>query len=204
MKKNKKFIYLISPNSIDKHYFFKNLDMVLKSKKVSYFQLRLKKNNFNKIVSVGKKIKKICKKHKVKLILNDNPLAAYKIGADGCHIGQNDGTIKNARKILKNKIIGATCHNSKKLINKAISEGADYIAIGAFYPSNTKKIRFKATIKHLLMAKKISKVPIVAIGGINSENYKKLLLNKANFLAISSYIWNNKKLKPLEAIKLLK
>ena len=204
LKKIKKSIYLISPEKIENNNFFKYLKLILKTKKVSHFQLRLKKNKFKKIVSTGKKIKNICKKNKVKFIVNDSPLVAKKIGADGCHIGQSDGSIKNARKILKNKIIGVTCHNSKKLIRKALNEGADYIAIGAFYSSKTKKIRFKASQKLLLEAKKFTKVPIVAIGGINSKNYKKLLLNKANFLAISSYIWKNKKLNPVEAIKILK
>ena len=147
---------------------------------------------------------KVCKKYKVKLIINDSPYLTNKIGADGCHLGQSDSDMKFARKKLKNKIIGITCHNSIKLVNKAISEGADYIAMGAFYSSKTKKIKFKATIKQLKEAKKITKIPIVAIGGINFSNYKKLLLNKANFLAISGYIWNNNKLNPVESIRKLK
>ena len=204
MKKNKKFIYLISPENIKENSFYKNLEILLKIKKVSYFQLRLKRTKLKKIISIGKKIKSICKKNSVKLIINDNPLAANKIGADGCHIGQKDGSVKKAKKILKNKILGITCHNSIKLIKKALNGGVDYIAIGAFYSSKTKKIKYKASIKFLLKARKMTKIPIVAIGGINSENYKKLLLNKANFLAISGYIWKNKKLNPIEAIKKLK
>jgi thiamine-phosphate pyrophosphorylase len=90
------------------------------------------------------------------------------------------------------------------LAKLAVKDKADYIAFGAFYFSRTKKIKFKSSIGLLKRAKKIINTPIVAIGGINSGNYKKLLLNKANFLAISGYIWNNKKLKPLEAIKKLK
>ena len=112
--------------------------------------------------------------------------------------------IVEARKIIGNKIIGITCHNSIKLAKVAIKNNADYVAFGAFNLSKTKKVKYRASINLLKKARKITKTPIVAIGGINSENYKKLLLNKANFLAISSYIWNNKKLKPLEAIKLLK
>ena len=204
MKKIKKSIYLISPQNIENDKFFKDLDLVLKTKKISHFQLRLKKKSLKKIISIGKKIKKICKKHKVKFIVNDNPIIAKKIGADGCHIGQSDGSIQSARNILKNKIVGVTCHNSIKLIKKALNKGVDYITIGAFYPSKTKKVRFRATIKLLLKAKKITNIPIVAIGGINSKNYKKLLLNNANFLAISSYIWKNKKLNPIEAVKILK
>ena len=111
---------------------------------------------------------------------------------------------KNARKILGNKIIGITCHNSKKLIKKAIKDKADYIALGAFFSTKTKKVKHKANLKFLNWAKKTTNIPIVAIGGIKFDNYKKLLLNKANFLATSSYIWNNKKYKPNEAIKKLK
>ena len=112
--------------------------------------------------------------------------------------------ILKARNILKNKIIGVTCHNSIKLTKLALKNQADYVAIGAFNTSKTKRTKYKADLNLLKKLKNITKTPIVAIGGINSINYKKLLLNKANFLAISSYIWNNKKLKPLEAIKKLK
>ena len=137
-------------------------------------------------------------------MINDSPFIAKKIKADGCHLGQKDMNIYKARKILKNKIIGLTCHNSKKLILKAINEKADYIALGAFFSTKTKKIKYKANIKILRYARNITNIPIVAVGGINLSNYKKLLLNKANFLAISGYIWNNKKLKPEEAIQRLK
>jgi thiamine-phosphate pyrophosphorylase len=109
--------------------------------------------------------------------------------------------IFEARKLISKKIIGITCHNSIKLANIAVKNKADYIAFGAFYSSKTKKIKYRAPIRILKKVRKITKTPIVAIGGINSSNYKKLLLNKANFLAISGYIWKNKKLKPLDAIK---
>ena len=92
-------------------------------------------------------------------------------------------------------------HLAKKI---AINNKASYLAFGAFNPSKTKKVKYKASIKLLKKARKMTKTPIVAIGGINSSNYKKLLLNKANFLAISGYIWNNKKYKPSEAIKRIK
>ena len=204
MKKTNKFIYLISPRKIKNNKFYSNLVFVFKSKKISFFQLRLKKESPKKIINIGKKIKKICKRFNIKLIINDNPFLAKKITPDGCHIGQSDSTVFEARKILKNKIIGITCHNSMKLIKKAIIDRADYIALGAFYSTKTKKVKYRAKIKLIKEAKKITKIPIVAIGGINLNNYKKLLLIKANFLAISSYVWNNKKYKPLEAIKKLK
>ena len=203
-RKNKRFIYLISPNEIKEEEFYSNLNQVLSSKKVSFFQLRLKKESLKKQINIGKKIKKICKKHKVKFLINDNPIIAKKVNADGCHLGQKDMNIFMARKILKNKIIGITCHNSIRLAKKAIDCGADYLAFGSFYSSKTKKIRYKASLKILTLAKKLTNTPVVAIGGIKDTNYKKLLLNKANFLAISGYIWNNYKLKPLQAIKKLK
>ena len=90
------------------------------------------------------------------------------------------------------------------LAKKAIKAKASYIAFGAFYPSKTKKTKHQASIKILRKYKKFTKTPIVAIGGINSDNYKNLLLNNANFLAISGYIWKNKKYKPLQAIERLK
>tara|TARA_B100001057_G_scaffold249376_1_gene249660 strand:- start:392 stop:1006 length:615 start_codon:yes stop_codon:yes gene_type:complete len=198
-----KFIYLISPNKISKS-FYKDLSNILKLKKVSFFQLRLKNTSFNNKLYIGKKIKKICKKNNTKFLINDDVMLAKKLNADGCHLGQKDTKIIHARKIFKKKIIGITCHNSIKLAISAIKSKADYLAFGAFYPSKTKSTRFKATLSLLKKISKITKTPIVAIGGINSDNYKKLLLNKANFLAISGYIWNNKKLKPIEAIKRLK
>ena len=109
--------------------------------------------------------------------------------------------ILDARKLIGNKIIGITCHNSIKLARIALKHKANYLAFGAFNYSKTKKIKYKASVNLLKKARKITKTAIVAIGGINSNNYQKLLLNKANFLAISGYVWNNKKLKPVEAIK---
>ena len=199
----KKFIYLISPLKIDR-YFYNHLKKVLIENKVSIFQLRLKKESLKKKLIIGKIIKKICKKYNVKFLINDDVYLAKELNADGCHLGQKDMNIIEARKIIGNKIIGITCHNSIKIAKIAIDNRADYLAFGAFNSSKTKKIRYKASINILKKAKELSKIPIVAIGGINSNNYKKLLLNKANFLAISGYIWNNKKLNPVEAIKKLK
>ena len=200
----KKFIYLISPNKIRDESFYTNLALVLSSKKVSFFQLRLKnETTLNKLI-VGKKIKKICKKYKVKFLINDDPMLAKKLNADGCHLGQKDMDLIKARKILKKKIIGVTCHNSINLAKTAINAGADYLAFGAFYASKTKIVKYRAKLRIIKSVKKITMLPIVAIGGIKLNNYKKLLLNKANFLAISGYIWNNKKYKPFEAIKKLK
>jgi len=204
LKFNKnKFIYIVSPSKIYKS-FLNDLDKIFQLKKVSFFQLRLKKKSFKEKLIIGKKIKKICKKFNVKFLINDDVYLTKQLDADGCHIGQKDMKISEARKLIGNKIIGVTCHNSIKLAKIGIKNKADYLAFGAFNPSKTKKTKYKASINLLKKTRKITKTPIVAIGGINSKNYKKLLLNKANFLAISGYIWRNKKLKPIEAIKQLK
>ena len=203
-KTNKKFVYLISPNKIENDNFYLDLNLVLSAHKVTFFQLRLKEETSRNKILFGKKIKKICKKYKVKFLVNDDPKLAKKLNADGCHLGQKDMNILRARKIMGNKIIGVTCHNSIYLAKKAINDGADYLAFGAFYSSKTKIAKYKAELKILKLAKNITATPIVAIGGVKLSNYKKLLLNKANFLAISGYIWNNKRYKPLDAIKKLK
>ena len=117
------------------------------------------------------KILKICKRNRVKFIVNDDPYLASKVNADGCHLGQKDMNVVKARKILKNKIIGVTCHNSIKLAEKALLASANYIALGAFFKSKTKKVKYKINIK-MLKIKKLIKIPIVAIGGINKSNYK--------------------------------
>jgi len=199
----KKFIYLISPNKIYPQ-FYKDLKEILETRKVQFFQMRLKKYSLKEKILIGKKIQQICKKNSTKFLVNDDPILSKKLNADGCHLGQKDMDIKNARKIVGKKIIGITCHNSINLAKAAIKKQADYIAFGAFFSTTTKKVKFKATTKILNKAKKLTKVPIVAIGGINFDNYKKLLLNNANLLAISGYVWNNKNYKPIESIKKLK
>ena len=199
----KKFVYLISPNNLYPQ-FYQDLKKILETGKVGLFQLRLKKYSFKQKILIGKKIQQICKKNGIKFIVNDDPILSKKLNADGCHLGQKDMDINHARKIIGNKIIGITCHNSIKLAKAAIKEKASYIAFGAFFSTKTKKVKFRAKTEILNKAKKITQTPIVAIGGININNYKKLLLNKANLLAISSYVWNNKKYKPLETIVKIK
>ena len=200
----RRFLYLISPNKI-KQSFYKDLEDVLSSKKIKYFQLRLKKYSNFKILKIARKVKTLTKKYKVELIINDFPLLAKKINADGCHLGQSDSSIKDARKLLKkNKIIGITCHGSKKLILNGIKERADYIALGSFFKSKLKPHAKKAKRNLIKWSKKRTKLPLVAIGGINNKNYKILMKLGINYLALSSYIWNNPRLKPKEAIEKLK
>ena len=199
----KKLVYLISPSKINKE-FYSQLDEVLIFKNVKFFQLRLKKVKENSLIKIAKKIKKITDKHKVKLIINDNYKLACKINADGCHMGQFDGSFKIARKKLKNKILGITCHNSEALAKNAIKYKVNYIAFGSFFKSKLKPNASKANIDIIRWAKKNIKKPIVVIGGINNFNYKKLLNAGAKYIAISSFIWDNPKLKPEIAIRKFK
>ena len=199
----KKLVYLISPNKIYDN-FYNDLKKVLSARNVKFFQLRLKKEKKIKIIKIAREIRKITKKYKVNFIINDHPDIAKTIKADGCHLGQKDYSAKNTKKHLKKKIIGITCHNSKSLAKTAIKNKADYLAFGSFNRSKLKPYAKKANLNILKWAKKNTKKPIVAIGGINNSNYKKLIKSGANFIAISSYIWDNPKLKPEIAIRKFK
>ena len=199
----RKLVYLISPNKIHDN-FYDDLRKVLAVKNAKFFQLRLKKVKKSKVIKIAKEIRKITKKYKVKLIINDFPNVSKIVNADGCHLGQNDGSVVNAKKYLKKKIIGVTCHNSKSLAKIAIQNKADYLAFGSFNKSKLKPNAKRASLSILKWAKKNIKKPIVAIGGINNSNYKKLIKSGAKYIAISSYIWDNPKLKPEIAIKKFK
>ena len=147
-----------------------------------------------------------------RLELNPGAETAYidEITEEMCNVTPDDYDFGDAQQVARYNADSKRAAAYKELVEQrmkmhaAIKEKVDYIAIGSFYTSKTKKIKFKANIKLLKAAKKMTKIPIVAIGGINLKNYKKLLLNKANFLAISSYVWRNKKLSPVEAIRKLK
>ncbi len=196
-----RYLYLISPSKVNKK-FYRNLKEVLSTKKVKYFQLRLKQYPYSKVVRIGKKVRKITKNYKVKLIINDSAILAKKINADGCHLGQSDGSIKAAKKLLgKKKIIGITCHGSKRLILKAIKDKINYIALGSFFKSKLKPDAKRAQKQIVKWTKKRTNLPIVAIGGVNNKNFQSLMKLGVNYLALSSYIWNNPRLKPYKAIK---
>ncbi len=196
----KKLVYLISPKKINSN-FYNDLNKVFKAKNVKFFQLRLKNVKKAKIIKIAKKIRKITKKNRVKLIINDHPHISKIVNADGCHLGQNDSPIIISRKYLKKKIVGVTCHNSKLLAKIALRNKADYLAFGSFNKSKLKPKAKRANLNILKWAKKNVKKPIVAIGGINNSNYKRFIKSGAKYIAISSYIWDNPKLKPEIAIK---
>ena len=196
----RKIIYLISPNKINKNFYI-NLDKVLAFGNTAFFQLRLKNKKKEQISKIARKTIKITKKHKVKFLINDNVSLALSVRADGCHLGQQDGSLRIARKKLKKKILGITCHNSKKLAKSALKFNPNYLAFGSFYKSKLKPNALKANINILKWANKNIKKPIVVIGGINNNNFKKLIKFGSKYIAISSFIWDNPNLKPEEAIK---
>ena len=181
----KKFIYLISPNKI-RNSIYNELSEILKLGKVSFFQLRLKNSNFKDKLIIGRKIQKICKRYKTKFIINDDVALAKKLNADGCHLGQNDMRLIHARKIIKKKIIGITCHNSIRLAKLAIKDKADYVAFGAFFKTTTKIPKSHAKLEILKWWCQDTTVPAVAIGGINMNNCRTIIETGVDFLAISS------------------
>ena len=133
----KKLVYLISPNKLYKN-FYADLDAVLSYGNVKFFQLRLKNFKLKNLIIISNKIKKITRQHKVKFLINDNYIVAAKTKVDGCHIGQLDGSVKIAKRHLRGKIIGVTCHDSKILARKAIKDKASYFAFGLFFKSELK------------------------------------------------------------------
>ena len=198
-----KKIYLISPNKLNNNFYI-FLPKLLATKKIKFLQLRCKYYSKKILIKHVKKILPITKKYKVKLIINDDAQLSHKFKNVGFHLGQND--IKKNKKIMlsnKNKFFGITCHNSLSLAKKAVLLGTSYIAFGAFFPTRTKKVKYVADKNILKKAKKFN-TKIVAIGGITNQNYMDLLKFGADFIAISSFVWKNKELNPLEAIKLFK
>ncbi len=198
-----KKIYLISPNKLNKNFYI-FLPKILATRKIKFLQLRCKYYSKKILIKHIRKILPITKKYKVKLIINDDAQLAYRFENVGFHSGQND--LKKNKKIMrlsKNIVFGITCHNSLSLARKAILLDSTYIAFGAFFPTKTKKVKYVAD-KNILKKAKNLNTKIVAIGGITNKNYKVLLKDGADFIAISSFVWKNKEFNPLEAIKLFK
>ena len=184
-------LYLISPPNININEFIFSLDNVLNTGLVSCFQLRLKNVKDEDIIESAKALKPICNKYHVPFILNDRLDLVNKVEADGVHLGEDDGSILEARKLLGPKaIIGASCYNSKHLAMEAAEEGADYVAFGAFFDTITKDPKTKADMNIIKDWTLISNIPCVAIGGINSSNCKELVDVGVDFIAVVGSIWN--------------
>ena len=196
---SKPLIYLISPSKIDIKTFPGILSKVLDTQVVNIFQLRLKNYKDSDLISITSLLYKICIKKNVTFILNDRVDIAKKLNVDGVHLGKEDGSIKNARNILGNlKIIGSSCYNNINLSIKSQNLGANYIAFGAFFKTETKENTSKIILSGFKNIRKNINIPIVGIGGLNKFNIKKLIYFKPDFLAFCSSIWNTKRTPQIE------
>ncbi len=194
-------LYLISPERFELAGFAADLEAALKAGDVASFQLRMKNQPDEVIVEAAEKLIPICNKHDVAFILNDRADLAKKVGADGVHLGQSDGTVKETRENLgRGMVIGVTCHNSKHLAFEAGEAGADYVAFGAFFPTRTKATAYKAEPGLIRAWVDIAEIPCVAIGGITPENAGPIIEAGVHFLAVSSAVWDHKA-GPAAAVK---
>jgi thiamine-phosphate pyrophosphorylase len=185
-------LYLISPSSFDLANFAIQLNEALEAGDVACLQLRMKDATAEDILEAGEVLAPVCHAHDVAFIINDRVDMAKKLGAEGVHLGQTDGDIKEAREILgDDAAIGATCHNSIDLAFKAGEAGADYVAFGAFYPTKTKDSGYMAEPGILEAWDDIAEIPAVAIGGINVDNCMPLIKAGASFIAVCSAVWEH-------------
>ena len=195
----KPLIYLISPSKIDVKTFPGILSKVLDTQMINVFQLRLKNYKDLDLIKITSLLYKICKKKNVTFILNDRIDIAKKLDVDGVHLGKEDGSIKYARNILGNhKIIGSSCYNNKSLSIKSQNLGANYVAFGALFKTETKENTTKIVLADFKNIRKNINIPIVGIGGLNKFNIKKLIYLKPDFFAFCSSIWNTKRTPQIE------
>ncbi len=185
-------IYLITPPKIDDLEEFSSLlNRVLSSAPISSLQLRLKETPRARIVEIARTLLPITQTFNTALIINDDPLITHEVKADGVHLGQMDMDIKSAQEmLLAGSIIGVTCHNSKDLAFKAGSDGAHYVAFGSFFESKTKPEANPADLELLTWWHETMEIPSVAIGGITVDNAQKVIEAGADFIAISSGVWD--------------
>jgi len=201
-------IYLITPPQIDDlGAFTELLGQVLATAPVGCLQLRLKDTTRARIVEIAGALRPITQANDTALIINDDPGIAAEIGADGVHLGQSDlreiMDVKSAQEMLSpGSIIGVTCHNSKDLAFKAGSDGAHYVAFGSFFESTTKPDASPADLELLTWWHETMEIPSVAIGGITVENAELVIAAGADFIAVSSGVWDYKK-GAVQAVKQL-
>lgn len=192
-------LYLLTPPKIASDYV-ETLDKVLATGDVSAFQIRLKDHSADELDALIAPLVACARRHQVSVILNDDPHLALRHKADGVHIGQEDASYAEARRILGPKaIIGVTCHDSRHLAMLAGEQGADYVAFGAFFPTATKTPKAEASVDLLSWWTDLFEVPCVAIGGITSENVGPLVEAGADLVAVSSGVWDHPE-GPLAAI----
>ncbi len=187
-------IYLISEPKIELPQFTKDLQSALQTGLAPVFQLRLKGYEKQEILKIAREAKKICHDFGALFILNDSYKMALEAGADGAHLGDEDGLILEAKKNSpQNFIVGASCYDSRHLATEAAEQGADYISFGAFFPSKTKNSKGKPTTEIVDWCRELMDPPIVAIGGITAQNCAPLVKSKVDFLAIISFVWQHPK-----------
>lgn len=183
-------LYLVTPPRLEPRAFAETLKRALSGGDVASLQLRLKDVSDDEILRAGDLLISVAQRANVAFILNDRPDLAYKLGADGVHVGQEDASYADARALLGPKrIVGVTCHNSRHLAVEAAEAGADYVAFGAFFPTATKEPKTHAEPEILEWWSELTVVPCVAIGGITVENASPLIAAGADFLAVSAGVW---------------
>ncbi len=184
-------LYLISPLDVSGD-FPALLKAALSASPVAAFQFRVKGIDQHEAALLAAPLQEICAAHDVAFIVNDSIALAKRIKADGVHLGQEDGDPREARQELgRDAQIGVTCHNSRHLAMEAAEAGADYVAFGAFYPTSTKKVEHVAKIDTIEKWALVTEIPCVAIGGLTPDNAKPLIEAGADFIAVSSAVWNH-------------
>jgi thiamine-phosphate pyrophosphorylase len=183
-------LYLISPLEVAED-FPERLVRALDAGPVAAFQFRVKDIDQHKAATLAEPLQRICAERDVAFIVNDSIALAKRIGADGVHLGQEDGDPREARRELgPGAQIGVTAHDSKHLAMEAGEAGADYVAFGAFYPTTTKEVRHRADPSILGWWSTLFEIPCVAIGGITPDNAPPLIDAGADFLAVCGAVWN--------------
>jgi len=184
-------LYLVTPPKLEPIAFGETLKRALDAGDVASLQLRLKDVSDDNIRRATEALMPIAQANDVAFLINDRPDLAAELGADGVHIGQEDASYAVARAAVgPGNIVGVTCHNSRHVAMEAAESGADYVAFGAFYPTQTKEPKTSADPEILSWWSELMVVPCVAIGGITVENAKPLIDAGADFLAVSSGVWN--------------
>lgn len=192
-------LYLISPLDVAGS-FPDRLARALDAGPVAAFQFRIKDIDEHQAARLAEPLQAICAAREVAFIVNDSISLAKRIGADGVHLGQDDGTVEEARQRLGREAqIGVTCHDSRHLAMEAGEAGADYVAFGAFFPTTTKQTEFLAEPELLTWWQELMEIPCVAIGGITPENCAPLVRAGADFLAVSGAVWNGDEVAAVQA-----
>ena len=184
-------LYLITPSRIEPKSFAETLKRALDGGDVASLQLRLKDVSDDEILRAGDALLRVTQRAGVAFILNDRPDLAARLGADGVHIGQEDASYSDARAAMgRDRIVGVTCHDSRHLAVEAAEAGADYVAFGAFFPTQTKEPKTRAEPELLQWWSETMIVPCVAIGGITVDNCSTLIDAGADFLAVAAGVWD--------------